>query len=192
MGGTGADWPIAGTDDRPQKICNGGKMDCWILRPAGLSTSDPAGVTYDYLYQLYHFCYLYPTDVSLPDDRIVDAEMHSFTIPDCGVTTDTYSSEADCGYFRDAAVFSCHPGGDRPHSGCDEAAEYPGAQPLGVYGPLMVSATETAEELSAAAVTRGIENPARKTSAVSLRLMPADLTGMLLVLALLIGSFVVQ
>lgn len=58
--------------------------------------------------------------------------------------------------------------------------------------PLMVSATETAEELSAAAVTRGIENPARKTSAVSLRLMPADLTGMLLVLALLIGSFVVQ
>ena len=33
--------------------------------------------------------------------------------------------------------------------------------------PLMVSATETAEELSAAAVTRGIENPARKTSAVS-------------------------
>ena len=58
--------------------------------------------------------------------------------------------------------------------------------------PLMMSATETAEELSAAAVTRGIENPARKTSAVSLRLMPADLTGMLLVLALLIGSFVVQ
>lgn len=58
--------------------------------------------------------------------------------------------------------------------------------------PLMVSATETAEELSAAAVTRGIENPARKTSAVSLRLMPVDLIGMLLVLALLIGSFVVQ
>ena len=57
--------------------------------------------------------------------------------------------------------------------------------------PLMVSATETAEELSAA-VTRGIENPARKTSAVSLRLMPVDLIGMLLVLALLIGSFVVQ
>ena len=58
--------------------------------------------------------------------------------------------------------------------------------------PLMVSATETAEELSAAAVTRGIENPARKTSAVSLYLLPADLLGMLLVLALLIGSFVVQ
>ena len=58
--------------------------------------------------------------------------------------------------------------------------------------PLMVSTTETAEELSAAALTRGIENPARKTSAVSLRLMPVDLIGMLLVLALLIGSFVVQ
>ena len=43
--------------------------------------------------------------------------------------------------------------------------------------PLMVSATETAEELSAAAVTRGIENPARKTSAVSLRLSPLDFFG---------------
>ena len=58
--------------------------------------------------------------------------------------------------------------------------------------PLMVSATETAEELSAAAVTRGIENPAPKTSAVSLRLLPSDLAGMLLTLALLVGSFVVQ
>ena len=51
--------------------------------------------------------------------------------------------------------------------------------------PLMVSATETAEELSAAAVTRGIENPARKTSAVSLRLSPLDFFGVLAGLALL-------
>ena len=58
--------------------------------------------------------------------------------------------------------------------------------------PLMVSATETAEELSAAAVTRGIENPARKTSAVSLRLSPLDFLGMLAGLALLVLSFVVQ
>ena len=58
--------------------------------------------------------------------------------------------------------------------------------------PLMVSATETAEELSAAAVTRGIENPARKTSAISLRLSTLDLLGMLAGLALLVLSFVVQ
>lgn len=58
--------------------------------------------------------------------------------------------------------------------------------------PLMVSATETAEELSAAAVTRGIENPARKTSAISLRLSPLDVLGMLAGLALLVLSFVVQ
>lgn len=58
--------------------------------------------------------------------------------------------------------------------------------------PLMVSATETAEELSAAAVTRGIENPARKTNAVSLRLLPLDLAGMLVGLVLLVCSFVVQ
>lgn len=36
--------------------------------------------------------------------------------------------------------------------------------------PLMISATQTAEELSAAAVTRGIENPAPKTSLVELRM----------------------
>ena len=58
--------------------------------------------------------------------------------------------------------------------------------------PLMVSATETSEELSAAAVTRGIENPARKTSAVSLRLSPIDVLGMLAVLVLLVLSFVIQ
>lgn len=58
--------------------------------------------------------------------------------------------------------------------------------------PLMVSATETAEELSAAAVTRGIENPTRKTSAISLHLWLPDLVGMLAGLALLICSFVIQ
>lgn len=58
--------------------------------------------------------------------------------------------------------------------------------------PLMVSATETAEELSAAAVTRGIENPVRKTSAISLQMHAADLIGMLAVSALLILSFVVR
>lgn len=36
--------------------------------------------------------------------------------------------------------------------------------------PVMISATTTAEELSAAAVTRGIENPAPKTSMLNMRL----------------------
>lgn len=40
--------------------------------------------------------------------------------------------------------------------------------------PLMVSATNTAEELSAAAVTRGIENPVPKTSVLRLRMTPLD------------------
>lgn len=40
--------------------------------------------------------------------------------------------------------------------------------------PLMISATETAEELSAAAVTRGIENPAAKTSVITLHMGAAD------------------
>lgn len=40
--------------------------------------------------------------------------------------------------------------------------------------PLMISATETAEELSAAAVTRGIENPVKKTSMISLKMSIFD------------------
>lgn len=40
--------------------------------------------------------------------------------------------------------------------------------------PIMIKATATAEELSAAAVTRGIENPKPKTSLVTLRLGWAD------------------
>ena len=40
--------------------------------------------------------------------------------------------------------------------------------------PLMISATNTAEELSAAAVTRGIENPAKKTSMLHLKMRIFD------------------
>ncbi|EET58381.1 cobalt transport protein [Marvinbryantia formatexigens DSM 14469] len=40
--------------------------------------------------------------------------------------------------------------------------------------PLMVSATATAEELSAAAVTRGIEDPAKKTSMIRLHFTAWD------------------
>ena len=92
------------------------------------------------------------------------------------------------------AVFPCHSGGGGLHPGCHENCGTSGDFPAWSVRvmPLMVSATETAEELSAAAVTRGIENPARKTSAVSLRLSPLDFLGMLAGLALLVLSFVVR
>ncbi|AJD29497.1 MULTISPECIES: energy-coupling factor transporter transmembrane component T [Clostridium] len=38
-----------------------------------------------------------------------------------------------------------------------------------MYVPMLISAANTAEELSAAAITRGIENPAPKTSVVDIR-----------------------
>ena len=50
----------------------------------------------------------------------------------------------------------------------------------------------TPEDLPAAAGTGGVENPARKTSAVSLRLSLLDFLGMLAGLVLLVLSFVVQ
>mgnify|MGYP000862692571 CR=1 FL=1 len=45
----------------------------------------------------------------------------------------------------------------------------------GYIVPLMLSATNTAEELSQAAVTRGIENPSLKTSMEELKCTPADI-----------------
>ncbi len=55
--------------------------------------------------------------------------------------------------------------------------------------PLMISATGTAEELSAAAVTRGIENPAAKTSVISLRMGAADWGSLAVALALTVSVF---
>lgn len=43
-----------------------------------------------------------------------------------------------------------------------------------MYVPMLISAANTAEELSAAAITRGIENPSPKTSAVDIRFRIQD------------------
>lgn len=55
--------------------------------------------------------------------------------------------------------------------------------------PLMMSATETAEELSAAAVTRGIENPVKKTSLVKLRMRIPDWGILIVSIVFVIAAF---
>lgn len=57
--------------------------------------------------------------------------------------------------------------------------------------PLMISATETAEELSAAAVTRGIENPAKKTSVIELHIGVLDMAVLFLAAVFTVAAFVV-
>lgn len=57
--------------------------------------------------------------------------------------------------------------------------------------PLMISATETAEELSAAAVTRGIENPAPKTSMIRLNMKPLDWISIVTALAFAVAALIV-
>ena len=54
--------------------------------------------------------------------------------------------------------------------------------------PVMLSATRTAEELSAAAVTRGIDSPKKKTSAVEIALSTTDFFCMLLTAAGVIAA----
>lgn len=59
-----------------------------------------------------------------------------------------------------------------------------------IYVPLLISAANTAEELSAAAVTRGIENPAPKTCVLDIRFHKQDFIcfgiGILLIAAAII------
>lgn len=57
--------------------------------------------------------------------------------------------------------------------------------------PLMICATETAEELSAAAVTRGIENPAKKTSVIELHLGVLDCIILIIAAVFTIAAFAV-
>lgn len=52
--------------------------------------------------------------------------------------------------------------------------------------PLMMSAVNTSEEIAAAAVARGIENPCKKTSAVRIQMTAADWAVMLFVTAAVI------
>lgn len=89
----------------------------------------------------------------------------------------------------DAAVFSCDR--DRLYPGRHAASEHP-RRPEGeaLIVPLMVSATATAEELSAAAVTRGIEDPVQKTSLVELHISVWDWAFMILAVGFLIAAFV--
>lgn len=57
--------------------------------------------------------------------------------------------------------------------------------------PLMICATETAEELSAAAVTRGIENPAKKTSVIELHLGVLDCIILIIAVVFTVAAFAV-
>jgi energy-coupling factor transport system permease protein len=61
-----------------------------------------------------------------------------------------------------------------------------------VVVPLMISATTTAEELSAAAVTRGIENPRPKTSLTTLRYRATDVICLCIGVLFMIAAIFVQ
>ena len=58
--------------------------------------------------------------------------------------------------------------------------------------PLMMSAAGTAEELSEAAVTRGIEDPAPKTSVLELKLSVADCICMAIAVSYTAAAFLIQ
>lgn len=83
----------------------------------------------------------------------------------------------ELGYIRDAMKFR----------------QVRGAQKLEcMVVPLMISATATAEELSAAAITRGIENPAPKTSMKKLSFSVADIICLAVGIGFIAAAFLVR
>ncbi len=58
--------------------------------------------------------------------------------------------------------------------------------------PLMISAAGTAEELSAAAVTRGIENPVKKTSVLELHINMIDIISIAAAMVFVIAAFFIR
>ena len=59
-----------------------------------------------------------------------------------------------------------------------------------IYVPLLTAASRAADELSVAAVTRGIENPKPRTCLVNIRLQAADLLAAVLFSAFLAAEIV--
>jgi len=62
----------------------------------------------------------------------------------------------------------------------------PGVVIDALYLPVLVTASKTADELSASAITRGIENPNRRTSRLDIRIRSADAVVLILFLAALV------
>ena len=59
-----------------------------------------------------------------------------------------------------------------------------------IYVPLLTAASKAADELSIAAVTRGIENPKPRTCLMMIRMRAADFLAMALFLAFFIAEFI--
>lgn len=125
--------------------------------------------------QFFNFCQLCPEDVSVSDGREFNGEddfsasvyrgnakayVPQKLIISISVTLRYFPAiREEAGYIRDAMCLRNIRGMERLEA---------------MAVPLMISASETAEELSAAAVTRGIENPAPKTSIIRLHMGPFD------------------
>ena len=82
----------------------------------------------------------------------------------------------ESGYIRDAMKLKNLHGGEKVEA---------------FVVPLMMSAVNTAEELAAAAVTRGIENPVKKTSTVKLHIGVMDCICILVAAGFLVAALAV-
>lgn len=92
-------------------------------------------------------------------------------------TTGVYHSNV-----YDTSIFSSFERGVRTYKCCYETSEYLMGIPLGVYGSSIDRVcSQYIDEIAAAAVARGIENPGKKTSEITLHMGISDWLIMILV-----------
>lgn len=136
---------------------------------------------------LFDFYKLRKADVPVYDDRMADPKdgfparvyrcaPQTVIIP-ISVTLRYFPAiREESGYIRDAMKLKNLHGGEKVEA---------------FVVPLMMSAVNTAEELAAAAVTRGIENPVKKTSTVQLHIGVMDCICILVAAGFLVAALAV-
>ncbi|MBE6015948.1 MAG: energy-coupling factor transporter transmembrane protein EcfT [Lachnospiraceae bacterium] len=68
----------------------------------------------------------------------------------------------------------------------------PGAVVDALYTPILVTASRAADELSASAISRGIENPGRRTSRLDIRFRPADIAWLFIFINALVSAIILN
>lgn len=120
--------------------------------------------------QLHDHCVLCKKDFPLFDCRYDGFTENARPGIDGCASKMAYPAGIDYSFVCNRPVLPSLERRNRLYSRCHEAPQYSwNAKIECLLVPTMISATTTAEELSAAAVTRGIENPAPKTSMIEMK-----------------------
>ena len=137
--------------------------------------------------QLHNHCILCKKDFPLFDCRYNGITENARPGIDGCASEMAYPAGIDYSFVCNRPVLPSLERRNRLYSRCHEAPQYS----WNAKNRVPVSATTTAEELSAAAVTRGIENPAPKTSMIEMKFGVQDFVCLAIGVAFCVVSIMV-